>query len=175
MKVVVINGTPESGKDTFVDFCKTANKQIGIISYSTIDTVKKIAGYLGWDGRKTELDRKFLAELKSAITNWDEDFFIKEIRQIINLYKSVNYQLVLFVFCREPWQIKKIVENFNAATLLIERKDKKGKQSNIADSSVFNYNYDYKIKNNLTLKELQLEADNFLEQLRKDDKHEMCD
>jgi len=49
--IIIVNGAPRSGKDTFVNFCLKELKGLGK-SVSTVDFVKEVAKFCGWDGEK---------------------------------------------------------------------------------------------------------------------------
>lgn len=84
--VFIINGYPESGKDTFVDIVTNIgiyfdkhDKYTGAlkegfltINSSTVDIIKHVAKILGWDGVKTPEARKFLSDLKDLSTNFND-------------------------------------------------------------------------------------------------------
>ena len=71
VNVVIVNGFPRSGKDTFVNFCKEKLGAFGV-SVSTVDFVKYLAAQSGWDGSKTPENRKFLSDLKDLLTEWND-------------------------------------------------------------------------------------------------------
>ena len=48
MKVIAINGYPQSGKSTFVEFVKKWNKPT--LELSMVDLTKKVAKAAGWAG-----------------------------------------------------------------------------------------------------------------------------
>ena len=66
MKVLIINGHAESGKSTFVNFCKefpTAD----VYEFSMVDAAKTMAKIIGWEETdKTEKDRNFLSYAVAA-------------------------------------------------------------------------------------------------------------
>ena len=168
MKVFVINGMPRAGKDTFVEMCQI--EALWCLNVSTVDFVKKLAGQCGWDGTKTPENRAFLSDLKDLLTRWGDVPF-KEVCRAINLFK-LEMELydfnpdegVVFIHCREPEEIQKFVEYYNAQTLLMRREAIETKeQSNHADAEVFNCNYDFVVENNGTLDELKQKAIWFLE------------
>ena len=39
---------------------------------STVDFVKEVAKFCGWNGQKTPKDRKFLSDLKNILTQWND-------------------------------------------------------------------------------------------------------
>ncbi len=160
-QIVVINGTGGSGKDTFIDFC---SKYCETFNFSSITKIKEIAKLMGWTGSKTEKDRKFLADLKSLSTNYNDMPYNNTKNAIDDFYKSSA--LIMFIHVREPEEITKIVSAFGAITLLIKRKNYKLITSNLSDANVENYNYDYIITND-TLESLEVSAKEFVKEIVK--------
>lgn len=155
-KIIIINGTGGSGKDTFVKFCSKYGK---VMNFSSIDKVKEIATLIGWNGQKNEKDRKFLSDLKRLTTEYN-DMAFNSTKEAISQFKNSDYE-VLYVHIREPEEIKKVVDQFSAITLLIKRTGTAKIESNYSDASVENYHYDYIIENN-TLEDLEKQAANFM-------------
>jgi len=118
MIVILINGVSLSGKDTFVRLVKeeVRDKKLGLLvsSISTIDPIKDIySDFFGWDGEKTNRDRKNLNVLKNVwveVSNgpvkyaerilksldnntWNDLVFImvREYSEMISLQSMVNY------------------------------------------------------------------------------------
>lgn len=169
MKIYVVNGYPQSGKDTFVDLCIERISSIYSIKLSTIDFIKEIAEQCGWNGEKNLKNRKFLSDLKDLLTDWG-DVPYKQIEKNIQhfeypfkIYDMPTTNCVIFIFCREPKEISKLVKRLNAKSIFIDRFEAESKeQSNHADNEVKDYNYDIIINNNGNLQELKNEVDNFL-------------
>lgn len=159
--IVVINGTGGSGKDTFVEFAAHYGK---IQNFSSIDKVKDIAKIVGWDGGKTEKDRKFLSDLKRLTTEYN-DMSFHSVEHAIKKFQ-VSSASVLFIHIREPEEIKRVVERFKAKTLLIKRRGLLNIQSNPSDANVENYPYDFVIENT-TLETLNAQAKEFIIMLEK--------
>ena len=61
MIVVLVNGFPACGKDTFIDL---ASEEYKCYRHSTIDACKVFAQLMGWDGKKDTPLRKMLSDLK---------------------------------------------------------------------------------------------------------------
>lgn len=168
MKIICINGFPESGKDLFCSYC-----QPFCYSYSTVDFVKEIAYKCGWDGSKTLENRKFLSDLKDLLTNWN-DVPLKDIKKKIQirncLYENDNdFEPIFFIHVREPEELKRLKEEWNVKTLLIRRPSVEfNEHSNHADSEVLNFNYDYIIDNIGTQEDLKKIANNFIIKVRKE-------
>lgn len=171
VNVVVVNGFPRSGKDTFVKFCE---EYLGAycFSISTVDLVKAIATKCGWNGEKTPKNRKFLSDLKKLLVEWN-DVPWKEVEKVYEIIKNecFTYQLkdsdfFLFIFSREPEEIERFKEEYGAITVLIDRTEIEGEQSNQSDRDIMNYIYDYTIDNNGTLEELADKAYAFVESVK---------
>lgn len=157
--IVIINGTGGSGKDTFVEFVSKYNK---VVNVSSVDKVKEIATIIGWDGGKTEKDRKFLSDLKKLTTEYNEMPF-RNMQEKVEKFKESDNE-IMFLHIREPEEIKKAVDAFNAKTLLIRRQGHDIITSNYSDASVENYDYDYIIENT-TLENLEDQAKKFYEKI----------
>lgn len=159
-KIFVINGHNQVGKDTFVKMLQEIadNKNEKILNVSTIDYVKDIAKKCGWDGTKTDRNRRFLSDLKDLLTEWNDGPH-KAIDEIIYHYNETMN--AIFIHCREPEEIRRFVDDYAATTILVERNDAIQCSSNHADLGVNNYNYDIIINNSRGLKELKEEAEIF--------------
>lgn len=168
--IYIINGAPGSGKDSFCQkVIDITTPDFGVI-LSTVDLVKEIAKDLGWDGKKTQKDRKFLSDLKDILTEWG-DIPIKDVERKINLFMSnIRYfgldekEAVIFIMSREPEEIEKMCKQLNAKSLIVRREEaENSEKSNHADREVLNYNYDIEIDNNGTLLDLGYKAIEFVE------------
>ncbi len=160
-QIIAINGVGGTGKDTFINVC---SKYIKVVNVSSIDRVKKAAEILGWDGKKTEKDRKFLSDLKDLSTKYN-DMPYEDIKKEINKFYNSNSE-VMFIRLREPAEIKRLTEEYSAKTLLLRRKDVPLIKSNFADSNVENYKYDYVIEIN-SLDKLDNQAIEFINEIKK--------
>ena len=160
-KIIVINGTGGSGKDTFVEY---VSKYAKVYNFSSVDKVKEIAKLIGWTGTKTDKDRKFLSDLKKLTTNYNDMSFVS-IKEAINKFNSSDNE-IMFIHIREPEEILKVVEASGAKTILIKRKNLDNTNSNTSDMNVDNYNYDYYINNDSTLEDFEEKAKEFLENIK---------
>lgn len=165
-QVFIINGSGGIGKDTFVNLIQLnfkSNYFHPIMNFSSVDKVKKVARMIGWDGKsKTEKDRKFLSDLKLLCTEYNDMPFNSMCEVVEEFNKSRHYQM-LFLHIREPEEIERTKNAFNAKTILVKRDSVKHITSNMADENVFNYNYDIVINNDETLEELETKALEFIE------------
>lgn len=157
-QILITNGMARSGKDTFA---KYLGYLIPTYKYSSIDKVKEIARYCGWDGGKEEKDRKFLSDLK-VLTSEYCDMPFKDIAKRIGWFREVNdYYEILIIDIREPEEIERAKREFDVKTVFIENNRVEHIISNMADAGVFNYTYDYTIQNNGTLSEFMDNIERF--------------
>lgn len=160
MKVIVMNGQGGSGKSTFeqyvVDCAAKDNKVVTI--YSMVTYVKECAKLLGWDGGKTDADRKFLSDLKLALEAWNNSPRIN-VEAEINAAEEVGDYLI-FIDAREAEDIEWLKETFDAIAVLVDRKLNRS-YGNVADDGVMDITYDFVIKNIGTLNDLKDSAEVF--------------
>lgn len=163
MKVILINGSGGSGKDTLVELLKTYFLSENIVeNISTIDDVKFLAHRMGWDGVKDEKGRQFLADLKTAWTKYNNGANERILERIIRWNNDENIsskEYIVFVHCREPealqWFVEKLEKrHIDVCSLLVERPGIE-KFSNSADKRVEQFEYDTIIQNNGTLEHLE--------------------
>ena len=173
--MVCINGSGGVGKDSFIDFCRNIgySKNIYVANLSTIDMIRQAGRLLGCVN-KTEIDRKFLSDLKilsKEYNNHPRDYIEVQIK---NFCKSTG-NTIIFVHSREPKEIdefklyfikNKLVDCFT--TMLVKNDKVKHINSNHADKNVEKYDYDIDINNNGTLNDLRLDAQVFVKMIAND-------
>ena len=149
--IYITNGVARCGKDTFA---KLLNEFVPTIKYSSIDKIKSIAKECGWNGGKNEKDRKFLSDLK-CLTSEYSDLPFRDISRIVNDFRSAEAFKVLLIDMREPDEIARAKQEFGAETILIVNQNIPHITSNMADKNVYNYNYDWVIRNNGTINDFR--------------------
>lgn len=161
-KIVIVNGRGASGKTTWETMvqkiAEARGKRVEIIS--TIAYVKEKAKEFGWDGGKSPEDRRFLSDLKDALTRW-RDVPYQIVKQWIEHFDGEAN--LIFIDCREPEEIKRFVDDYGAFTVLVQRGEIFPLMGNHADDNVLNYQYDITIDNSRGLDELMQEATIFVE------------
>lgn len=165
-KIYITSGVGRSGKDTF---CEFISKYIPTYKYSIVDLPKEAAKVLGWDGSKTEKDRKFLSDVMDLSTDYNDAPF-KDVLSLATDFKNnkdFDEYDVLIIDMRDPKDIARAVETFGAETILIRNPNVRKIKSNHADREVENYEYDYIIENDGTLEQLDKMAYLFSEQVIK--------
>jgi len=177
--VLLVNGYPRSGKDTFAKFIEEEFKydpsklDVHFENISTVSYIKKAArDYFDWDGEKDEKGRRLLADLKDASRLYNEGPFNFACQQ-----RSINYTTVclkrplLFVsviHSREPEEIQMFKNHFGdiCRTVFIKR-DIEQELSNHADRNVEDYKYNYTINNNSDIKAFKKKCNKFINNLFK--------
>ena len=119
-QIFIINGSGGVGKDTFVDLVSVElNDKLKhfhtVINYSSVDKVKEIARKIGWDGKKSEKDRKFLSDLKILTSSYCDMPFESMKNKMIEFLGDEESKL-LFLHIREPEEIERAVKAFKEKT-----------------------------------------------------------
>lgn len=154
--VVIINGRGGVGKDTF---CNVISDCFNSLNVSSIDPIKDIARSVGWENGKEFKDRKFLADLKQLLVEYNDyplTYLLGEYKRFV---EDEMYQ-VMFVHIREPKEIEKFKSKVNerCVTLKITRNDLENVvYGNSADDNVDDFEYDYVYHNDTPLESVSLE------------------
>jgi hypothetical protein len=170
MKILVINGYPRSGKDTFAEYLSEFWKATCCIE-STVSIPKDIAKtYFNWNGEKTPKMREFLSKQKILLDSYFDltgatiDSALNKINIMSQRAKEPYMcEPLLILHCREPEKIKEIQERYDNVTTLFIMRDKAKhdaleQQTNSADLNVENFEYDIYVGNNESLSRLKESA-----------------
>lgn len=160
-KIFIQNSVGGSGKDTWASLL---NKYIPTLKYSIVDLPKEAAKVLGWDGGKTEKDRRFLSDIMDLSTDYNDAPFKDVLSLVTDFNNNKDYAEyeVLIIDMRDPKDIARAVETFGAETILIRNPNVEKITSNHADRDVENYEYDYIIENDGTLEQIERVAKLFV-------------
>lgn len=161
--IIIINGKGGVGKDTFIQLCE--NYTDNIINISTVDYVKEVARYCGWDGEKDFLARRFLSDIKDSLTRWKDVPFQKMVEEV-----KKHKNKIIFIHVREPEEIDRLKKELKAKTLLIKNDSLIVDYGNHADDFVEKYDYDYVIDNSSTISTLEQSAKTFVDIIKSVDK-----
>lgn len=168
----IINGEGGCGKDTFVQYVQDIVGAHRVLNISTVDYVKQVAESLGWKGTKTQDDRKYLSDLKQILTYWGDVPFTRTVNHVEGwLAELKEYGIkdgYVFIHCREPKEIQRLVDRLGANTILIDR-EQNIFFKNYSDANVHNYKYDYVVDNNGSLDDLHIKAIEFVEKKKAED------
>lgn len=187
-KVVIINGKPQSGKDTF---CKYAqgycddDESANTLIISSVDPLKEMLTQLGWDGTKTDKIRDMLMDMKQLWVQNQDGPTMFLFNNILEFHKACTGEdNIVFVHIREPEEIKKLVNaltgfesmGIDVISLLVIRKGREDTPNQPAetrrsdDEALINsYKYDVTINNDEDLIKLQELAAEFVDKLLEDE------
>lgn len=171
MKVILINGSGGSGKDTVVELVSSYLKnKYSIENISTIDEIKRIARSMGWDNQKDEKGRQFLADLKQAWTKYNNGANEEVLKTLCNYNAYENYspkEYVIFVHCREPealaWFKEKLKNHKISVCTLIVKRENIIEFFNDADQNVTQFDYDIALINHGDLEDLEVICEDLAE------------
>lgn len=187
-KVVIINGKPQSGKDTF---CKYAqgycddDESANTLIISSVDPLKEMLTQLGWDGTKTDKIRDMLMDMKQLWVQNQDGPTMFLFNNILEFHKACTGEdNIVFVHIREPEEIKKLINaltgfesmGIDVISLLVIRKGEEDTPNQPAetrrsdDEALINsYEYDVTINNDEDLIKLQELAAEFVDKLLEDE------
>lgn len=177
MIVLIINGAPRSGKDTFINTLTWENHG-KVIRCSSIDWIKQQALNLGWNGIKDAKGRQFLSDLKNACTNYADIPFKKITERILSSCNRYSWEAGTVYFCtcvREPEEIYKLKIWCNENKILchpILVRRKVAEQAALdkgfisrGDIQFINYDYPWVIYNDGSLEDFTKEIKQLMEKV----------
>jgi dephospho-CoA kinase len=169
LKIIVVNGKGGSGKTTmekyFADLADSMGDKTAFTSM--VKEVKNIANRCGWTGAKEDKDRKFLADLKDLLEDYNDLPFESVLNDILRAER--DHCGYIFVDAREPKDIDRLKEmGLNIYTILVIREETNREYNNHADDEVFDYNYDYILENTGTLNDLKKSTETIFQLINED-------
>jgi len=169
-KIIILNGYPRSGKDSFACFMIDElfnSRHLNGNVVSSVDNVKWAAEILGWDKKKDEDGRNALSALKDFSSKWWDGPY-----QMMKDYANgmAENEFVIFMI-REPLEIERFVKEFPETVTIFVERENCDKASNHADSGVESWLYDFYISNNSTLDNLENSARGLIEYLYRENEN----
>lgn len=158
-KVFIINGSPTSGKNTFVDM---VGKYIPVAHYSYVDMTRCALDYIGIDYKnKSDKARRLIESVNNSLEEYCDAPFT-DICDITNDFLE-DYLVadILFIDIRKPSLIKRYVDKYKGTGTILMVSNVPISNATESDSLVENYEYDIKIDNTGTLAQLQEQAEKF--------------
>ena len=163
MKVIVISGHAQHGKDTTAGFIKEILEEEGDVVLIThyADLLKYICkAYFGWDGKKDEAGRKLLQFVGTDIVRKKyPDFWVDFMLIVLKLFEN-QWDYVLIPDTRFPNEIDDIFTYFDGWHLRVERPGFASpltpeQQKHPSETALDNVKPDYTICNDGTLEDLR--------------------
>lgn len=164
MKVILISGKAQNGKDTVADFLHKAlvndGKRVLVTHYA--DLLKYICtNYFGWDGNKDARGRQMLQYVGTDVIRKQNPTLWVDFVSMLLKYFHENWEYVIIPDCRFPNEVTTMVENgFDTVHLRVVRKNFESplteeQQQHPSEIALDNVKPDYFIYNDGTLGELE--------------------
>lgn len=164
MKVILISGKAQSGKDTTASIIRNKltsdNHRVLITHYA--DLLKYICqNYFGWNGNKDESGRRMLQYVGTdIIRRQDPSFWVDFVAKMLRFFHE-NWDYVIIPDCRFPNEITTILDyGFDTVFLRVNRSNftnslTEEQQKHPSETALDGMVFDYQIENSGTLKELE--------------------
>lgn len=115
MKVILISGKAQHGKDTTAGFLKEYleehGKRVLITHYG--DLLKYVCRtFLGWDGQKDEAGRSLLQHVGSTVREQDQNFWVRFVGKMLTFF-HYEWDYVLIPDCRFPNEVDLLKDMFH--------------------------------------------------------------
>lgn len=163
MKVILISGKAQNGKDTVAEclreiLCRD-NKSVLVTHYA--DLLKYICrNYFGWDGNKDEKGRKMLQYVGTDVIRKQNPTLWVDFVSLILKYFYDHWEYVIIPDCRFPNEVTTMMQNgFDTILLKVVRGNFKSplsdeQQKHPSETSMDHIKPDFYIQNNGTVNEL---------------------
>ena len=165
IKVILISGKAQSGKDTFArmlkDILETDYKLVLITHFA--DLLKYVCKeYFNWSGSKNTEGRRLLQYVGTDIIRKNNpDFFVDFIADILSMFDM--WDVVIIPDCRFKNEIDKMTEKFDTVHIRMIRENADNaltqeQSSHISENDLNDIKPDFYIENNGSLEELKAKA-----------------
>ena len=163
MKVILISGKAQNGKDTVAGSLHKAliddGKRVLVTHYA--DLLKYICrNYFGWDGNKDENGRQMLQYVGTDVIRKQNPTLWVDFVAMILKYFHENWDYVIIPDCRFPNEVSTMIDNgFDTVHLRVVRDNFESplteeQQKHPSETALDDVEPDFYIKNNGTLDEL---------------------
>lgn len=164
MKVILISGKAQNGKDTVATILKDklSSKKYRILITHYADLLKYICqNYFDWDGVKDENGRRILQYVGTDIIRKENpNFWVDFVSSMLKYFQD-NWDYVIIPDCRFPNEISTMIEQgFDTVYLRVVRENfdsplSEEQQKHPSETALDNYEPDFYIKNNGTIKDME--------------------
>ena len=164
MKVILISGKAQHGKDTTAGILKSALEADGfsVLVAHYGDLVKYICKtFFNWDGNKDETGRTMLQYVGTdVIRKQDENYWVRFVGEMLTFFNN-KWDYVLIPDCRFPNEVDYLKKmGFDAVHMRVVRENFDSpltaeQQNHPSETALDDVTADYYINNNGSQKELQ--------------------
>ena len=173
MKVILISGKAQNGKDTTASILKQTLVDNGdrVLITHYADLLKYICtNYFGWDGKKDDKGRQILQYVGTdVIRKQNPTLWVEFVAMILKYFKG-NWDYVIIPDCRFPNEITRLRdEGFDTTHLRVVRSGFESplteeQQNHPSETALDNFEADFVIDNNGSLEELEFKIDYLVEE-----------
>lgn len=119
-KVVIINGAPGTGKDSFAKLAQAYCNNYecaNVLNLSSVDPIKDMLEGFGWDGNKDNMARNIISDIKKTWINAQNGPTTFMLYNILEWHKQyAEEDNIIFCHIREPeeiWKLKNILSGMD--------------------------------------------------------------
>ena len=173
LKVILISGKAQNGKDTVASFIRAKLEEDGyrVLITHYADLLKYICrSYFGWDGVKDEKGRKMLQYVGTDVISKENPSLWVDFVALMLKYFHENWDYVIIPDCRFPNEVFTMRDSgFDTLYLRVTRSNfasplTEEQQKHPSETALNGYDADYYIDNNGTLSELKTKVDNWIKE-----------
>lgn len=173
MKVILISGKAQSGKDTVASMLRekliSDNHRVLLTHYA--DLLKYICcNYFGWDGNKDEKGRQILQYVGTdVIRKRNPTLWVNFVAMMLRYFHE-NWDYVIIPDCRFPNEVTTMVDNgFDTIHLRVVRQNfqsplSEEQQKHSSETALDDTIPDFYIENTGTLEELEATTSNWIKE-----------
>lgn len=171
MKVILLSGKAEAGKDTVASLIKQELRDAGykVLVTHYADLLKYICRvYFGWDGKKDEFGRQIMQRVGTdTIRGENPDFWVNFVKNVLKFFPE-EWDFCLIPDARFPNEVEKIKSDFDTHFIRVIRPNHKNKLTETqlkhpSETSLDGYPADTEIVNDGTLRQLRAKVHRLLE------------
>lgn len=181
MKVIMISGKAQHGKDTIADYLKTALEAEGYTVLITHygDLVKYVCkAFFGWNGEKDNQGRTLLQYVGTdVIRKHDKNYWVRFIDQMLTFFYGV-WDYVLIPDCRFPNEINYLKETgWDSRHIRVIRDGfisplTEEQQAHPSETALDNVSPDYYIHNDGSLDDLRIKIVQWVANIKEEEQCE---
>lgn len=173
MKVILISGKAQNGKDTTASILKQTLVDNGdkVLITHYADLLKYICtNYFGWDGKKDDKGRQMLQYVGTdVIRKQNPTLWVDFVAMILKYFKG-NWDYVIIPDCRFPNEITRMIEaGFDTIHLRVHRPNFENpltqeQQNHPSETALDDFDADVYIENDSTLTDLKYKIRKWVEE-----------
>ena len=171
MKIVLISGKAQNGKDTVANILKEKLEQKGnkVVITHFSDLIKFVCEkYFGWDGQKDEKGRTILQYVGTdVVRSIKPNYWVDFIIEFLSMFRE-EWDYVLIPDVRFPNEITRFDESWDITSVRVTRLNftstlTEEQKNHSSEMALDDFYFDYTIYSESGLDKLEKEVDGFIE------------